>query len=329
MATLLRDIIDLCKVKLVIDLEDSDVDPSEIINSFVLTTEVDAGISSILRAINSLNGCGVFVKGNYGSGKSHLLSFLYLLLKNRDHPILEPYGEIKTREIRPIKVSLVRHPSSMSLERIVMHACGYEREITDRLSVFNGLVKTPTVIIIDELSEFLRSKPSPPMFYEDLRFLQFLGEYALKNPLWIIASLQEWIEETGHISSSIFNRIKDRYPLRINLTSSHIEDIIDKRLIIKKPGALEVISGVFQELRRFYPHLSINIDNFKKTYPLHPFTSRFMVGLTRVFSQHRGVIQFVQAEVSKRLEEPADCLITAEAIFDHFEDRIRERTVSN
>ncbi len=324
MATLLRDIIDLCKVKLVIDLEDSDVDPSEIINSFVLTTEVDAGISSILRAINSLNGCGVFVKGNYGSGKSHLLSFLYLLLKNRDHPILEPYGEIKTREIRPIKVSLVRHPSSMSLERIVMHACGYEREITDRLSVFNGLVKTPTVIIIDELSEFLRSKPSPPMFYEDLRFLQFLGEYALKNPLWIIASLQEWIEETGHISSSIFNRIKDRYPLRINLTSSHIEDIIDKRLIIKKPGALEVISGVFQELRRFYPHLSINIDNFKKTYPLHPFTSRFMVGLTRVFSQHRGVIQFVQAEVSKRLEEPADCLITAEAIFDHFEDRIRE-----
>lgn len=43
-----------------------------------------------------------------------------------------------------------------------------------------------------------------------------------------------------------------------------------------------------------------------------------------IFSQHRGVIQFVQSEVNKRLDEPTDSLITPDAIFDHFIDRIRE-----
>lgn len=217
-----------------------------------------------------------------------------------------------------------RYPSSLSLERIVLENLGYRGEVSNRQDLFSRLIETPVVIIIDELSEFLRSKPSAPQFYEDIRFLQFLGEFSFNHPLWIVASLQEWIEETGHISSGIFNRIKDRYPLRVNLTSSHIEDIIDQRLMIKKEGAGEVIKGVFENLRAFYPHLALKYEHFRKTYPLHPLTTRYLTGLTPVFSQHRGVIQFIVTEVKKRLKDPADHLITPDIIFDHFEERIRE-----
>ncbi|MBU1753184.1 hypothetical protein KKG56_04920, partial [bacterium] len=66
------------------------------------------------------------------------------------------------------------------------------------------------VLILDELSEFLRAKSTPASFNEDVRFLQHLGEEAANKPLWIIASLQEQIEETGHIQQNLFNRIKDR-----------------------------------------------------------------------------------------------------------------------
>lgn len=320
----LSEVIELQDVRLVIDLDDAERDPEGILHSFVLTEEVERGLRSILERIDACKGCGAFIKGNFGSGKSHFLSFLYLLLRDKNHPILSDYKRIETTPLNLIKISLVRYPASLSLEDIMLQHLCYKEKVSDREEVFKGLFNEPTVIIIDELSEFLRSKPSPAQFYEDVRFLQFLGEFSMRNPLWVIAALQEWIEETGHISSSIFNRIKDRYPLRINLTSSHIEDIIDQRLIKKKEGSDEVIMSVFNELKRFYPHHGLSPDRFRKTYPLHPITTRFLSGLTRIFSQHRGVIQFVRSEVSKRLGDPFDSLITPEAIFDHFEDRLRE-----
>ena len=320
----LHDIIELSDVRLVIDIDDADRDPRGISDTFILTEEVERGLRGILERIDANMGCGVFVKGNYGSGKSHFLSFLYLLLKDKSHPLLKDYKAVRETPYRLIKISLVRYPASLSLEGIVLQCLDYKGRVSDREALYREIFQGPAVIIIDELSEFLRSKPAPPQFYEDVRFLQFLGEFSMKYPLWVVASLQEWIEETGHISSSIFNRIKDRYPLRINLTSSHIEDIIDQRLVIKREGSLDVIKDVFDRLKRFYPYLDLSFDRFKKSYPLHPITTRYLSGLTRIFSQHRGVIQFVQQEVLKRLNDPPDSLVTAEAIFDCFEDRIRE-----
>ena len=324
MAERLRDLIEVPEVKLVVELDDADKNPASVAGSFILTREVEEGLRILLDRINERKGCGAFIKGNFGSGKSHFLSYLYLLLKNRTAPVLNDYPKLKETETRAAKISLVKYPASLSLEKIVLDSLGLKGEVLNRDEQFKAIVDVPTVIIIDELSEFLRSKQTPSAFYEDLRFLQFIGEFSFHHPLWTIASLQEWIEETGHISSSIFNRIKDRYPLRINLNSSHIEDIIDQRIIIKKDGAEAVIQGVFDDLKRFYPHLDFKYENFRKTYPLHPFTTRYVEGLTPIFSQHRGVIHFISSEAGKALDSAPDALITPEAIFDHFEERIRE-----
>ena len=324
MAGRLSDIVEIPEIKLVVELDDADNDPEGIISSFVFTREVEQSIHIILRRINEDKGCGIFIKGNFGSGKSHFLAYLYLLFKNNDIPLLEDYSNIKTRDIKVIKISLVKYPASKTLEEIVLDSFGYEDNVVNREETFREIVDISTVIIIDELSEFLRSKPSSSSFYEDIRFLQFLGEFTFNNSLWIIASLQEWIEETGHISSNIFNRIKDRYQLRINLTSAHIEDIIDQRIVIKREETGEVIKDIFSELRKYYPHLPLKYEEFRKTYPLHPFTVRYLSGLTPIFSQHRGVIHFVLSEVRKILDGPPDVLITPEVIFDHFEERIRE-----
>lgn len=218
----LLDIIELSDVRLVIELDDAERDLQGILNSFILTDEVENGLRSILHKIEEGKGYGAFIKGNFGSGKSHFLSFLYLLLKDKAHPILKDYKRLQALPLQIFKIPLVRYPASLNLEGILLQQMNYTERVVDREKLFQELFNRPTIIIIDELSEFLRSKPSPPQFYEDVRFLQFLGEFSMRHPLWVIASLQEWIEETGHISSSIFNRIKDRYPLRINLTSSYI-----------------------------------------------------------------------------------------------------------
>lgn len=318
MAEKIRDIIILPDIKLVVELDDAERDSEGILSSFVLTDVVQQGLDAIVRKIIENKGCGIFIKGNFGSGKSHFLSYLYLLLRNKR------VDDLKDKDFKITKISLVKYPSYKSLEDIVLDSLNFKERRSNRTEEFKEIVNRPTIIIIDELSEFLRSKPTPSSFYEDVRFLQFLGEFSFHYPLWVIASLQEWIEETGHISSSIFNRIKDRYPLRLNLTASHIEDIIDRRIIIKQQGADVIIRRVFDELRRYYPNLPIKYEDFRKTYPLHPFAVRYLGGLTQIFSQQRGVIHFVYSETQKILDSHLDTLITPDRIFDHFEDRIRE-----
>ena len=52
---------------------------------YVLTNEVEKRLESFLDAYNSYEGAnGVWVSGFFGSGKSHLLKLLALLLENRE-----------------------------------------------------------------------------------------------------------------------------------------------------------------------------------------------------------------------------------------------------
>ncbi|MBD3320786.1 MAG: hypothetical protein GF350_06805, partial [Chitinivibrionales bacterium] len=78
------------------------------------------------------------------------------------------------------------------------------------------------VLIIDELSEFFRSKPDTSSLNEDARTLQLLGELSRSEPLWIVAAVQESIEQTGDIASATFRKIKDRFPVKLQLSTVHI-----------------------------------------------------------------------------------------------------------
>ncbi len=310
----LKDLIEIPEIELVVNIDDVDTKADQLYSTFVLTDEIKVGLEIIIEKIKRLEGTGVFVKGNFGSGKSHFLSYLYLYILRKN--ILP--------DVNVIKILLTKYPSTRTLEEILLENFHVREKVLNRDTIYKKIVSTPTVIIIDELSEFLRSKPTPASFYEDIRFLQYLGEFSFNNPLWVIASLQEWIEETGHISSSIFNRIKDRYPVKINLTSSHIEDIIDKRIIIKKEGAEKFIEKAYKKFKLYFPNFKLNYEKFKKTYPLHPITVKYLSGLTQIFSQHRGVIHFLVNEVKRDLDKPYDYLITPDRIYDNFEDRIKE-----
>ncbi len=90
--TTLKDLIEIPEVKLVIELDDAERSPQEIISTLVFTDEINEGLKTILSRLNQTCGCGIFIKGNFGCGKSHFLSYLYLLLTaqtdNKDIPKL-------------------------------------------------------------------------------------------------------------------------------------------------------------------------------------------------------------------------------------------------
>lgn len=390
----------------------------ELITSFILTAEVEAALSSILAAVAGGRGKGFFVQGNYGSGKSHLLSILSLALANPrvweellakegGDRLQSLAGGIAPGKYAVVNISLVEHPGREDLENIVLgaiaQACGitlsrrrgslrprvlqaaleaYPEEVSaflaERglaragdllgegheadLAAFLEQVDLPwrlpyerqkaageikkalaasgqagLVILIDELSEFLRSKPDGRSFNEDVRFLQFLGEQAENLPAWIVATLQENIENTGEIPPQVFNKIKDRYPARLHLAGGHIRELISRRLIRKKEGAAQHISRLYRELHASLGKLDFAEDEFISLYPVHPATVFFLEQLRPLFSQHRGVVDFIHHRlrgdptrgIPGLLGAPWDTLLAPDLIFDHFRDRLRETAATS
>jgi hypothetical protein len=188
------------------------------------------------------------------------------------------------------------------------------------------------LLILDELSEFLRSKPDARAFHEDVRFLQFLGEASRRMPFYVVASLQEQIETTGEIDQTTFGKIKDRYPSRLSLTGTHLRELASGRLIKKKPGAGSSIAAIYRRLRAAFPALAVSEEEFEALYPVHPATIDLLDDLLPLFSRHRGAVDFLHYQLAgdpKRgipglLGEPPERLLGPDAILDHFRVRIQE-----
>jgi len=422
----IKDLVEVKDVRTVVQMADIQ-DPKLrefLTESFVITDEVEKVMLSFFNDLINKQGKGYFLEGNFGSGKSHLLSVLSLLIDyekswqhilsqtDRSERLDDFYQEVKDDNYITINLSLVEHSNKEYLEDIVMDEITKfinqdknlndfnlqgEQEFIDKISIIikeehqnklNSFLRennlnekelfTPgnlyliekllnrlnlpyrfsynrqqifdqisdilkreeydgLVILIDELSEFLRSKPDGRRFNEDIRFLQFLGEFANRKPAWILATLQEEIEKTGETTPEAFNKIKDRYPNRFYLTGQHIKELIHKRLIKVKENKIDEVKSIYQDYKNSFPGLNFSEKDFLKVYPVHPNAIDLLDNLKPLFSQHRGIIDFIHyrlkgdasRNIKGMMDSDADKLLTPDKIFDHFVGRIREMMETN
>ena len=290
--------------------------------SFVLTQDVKNHLHALNHLFNRKTGAGVFLIGPYGSGKSHFLAYLTQQLEA---------GKIVAQSPRVIPVSLVNFSATNRLEDIMADAVEITARGGDRRPAWGQMLANHAqglILVVDELSEFLRAKPDTPAFSEDVRFLQFLGEWIQDKPCWVIAAMQEGIEHTGELEYSLYRKIKDRYPLRLLLTPAHVQSLIADSILIKKPAYDGAVDLLCQELTELYPGSSLDFNSLRVVYPLHPVTLELMEEVRDRFSQARGVVDFTVAQlqgdtsrgIEPFLDQPWGALLTPDAIVDHFRD---------
>jgi hypothetical protein len=347
------DLIDVPPIRTVIRLAEGTEQPEQIASSFVFTPEVFSHFSVLAEALASGKGRGYFLQGDFGSGKSHFLAALRAWVSGspgaaelaRRHAGLGRLAETGARFL-PAAVSLVDRRASSDLESIVLEAVAGELgadpaewrsesrldTFTRMLSAARAAGRSGVVLLIDELSEFLRSKPSPQALNEDARTLQLLGEMADGGPLWIVAAVQESIERTGDLSQAIVRKIKDRFPVKLALSTLHIKALISERLVRLKPGAEEALLRIHERLRGQFPGFRTSFEEFRAVYPVHPKTISLLEGLGGLFSQHRGIVDFVHSRIAgdadrgipSILAQPASRLLAPDSIYDHFSQRLAE-----
>ncbi|MFO7952291.1 MAG: DUF6079 family protein [Bacillota bacterium] len=385
-----KDLIQVPPVRTVIRL--ADLHNSELrrhmVETFILTSEVTFTLNNIFKKIAASRGEGFFVIGNYGSGKSHLLNILSLILSDEearqkfsktcrenqtaDGNLPELANQAASKTPLVVEISLVEHSNREYLEEIILkqvaaklqgdHSAkspepsgspGSEKDTEElpaellempRQKAFeklNLLLKQKgyggLLLLVDELSEFLRSKENPRTYNEDIRFLQYLGEFAEAVPAWIIATMQENIENTGSLSGELLHKIKDRYPVRFQLSGEHVKEIVSGRLVQKTGQADQALPQILEELQNAFAALPFSREDFFELYPVHPATVDLLDELRPLFSQHRGVIDFIhyrlvgddRRDIPPFLDQPAANLLSPDYIFDHFRERIRETVETN
>jgi hypothetical protein len=320
----IRDLIDVVPQPTVVRLDQLDENGSSswITESYYITEETERHFRSLKSLLRKKYGCGMFLIGHYGSGKSHFLAYVTQQVR---------YGGFSPRKPDVVPISLLNYKANRTLESIVEESVGATPTESDRRIAWDELDKRHSnglMIVLDELSEFLRSKPSQSSFNEDIRFLQFLGEWSQNHALWVLAALQEQIEHAGDIEYDLFRKIKDRYPIRYILTPTHIKSLIAGKILQKKPGYQRAVEELAKELKEIFPHSSINFADFCEVYPIHPATLELLEQVRDRFSQARGIVDFTLTRllgdeargIAPFLDEPWGHLISPDLIVDHFLD---------
>ncbi len=293
-----------------------------ITSAYHLTREIRAHLESLERSLLAPSGTGLFVIGPYGSGKSHFLAYVVEALRT---------GTLAAGGPEVVALSLVNYRGDTPLEDIICRALGVEVGGGDRRLAWSALsVRHPRglLLVLDELSEFLRSKPDPPRFNEDARFLQYLGEWAAGGKFWVLAAMQEAIEHTGVLERGLYRKIKDRFPLRLLLGTSHVRDLVRDAVLVKKEGYDEAVGRLAREIRSALAGVALDEPALRAVYPLHPSTLELLDEVRDRFSAARGVIDFTVTRlagdparhVEPFLDRPLGDLLTPDTIVDHFRD---------
>lgn len=289
---------------------------------YLQTDEVKGHLAALSHAFARDTGNGVFLIGHYGSGKSHFLAFLTRRL--RAGTLVQPAPEV-------IPLSLLNFRSDNALEDIVGDAMGLTGREADRRVAWGALAERHPeglLFIFDELSEFLRSKPSPQAFNEDIRFLQFLGEWAAGHRFWVLAAMQEQIEHTGDLEYGLYRKIKDRYPLRLLLSPTHVRELLADSILVKSPGYKAAAEKLAQELHSTFAGAGVDFAALHDIYPIHPVTLDLLEEVRDCFSSARGIVDFAVSQLSGNpergiapfLQQPWGSLLTPDYIVDHFHD---------
>lgn len=211
----------------------------EVIRTFVYPDYfVDTIIPEIVNQLipGGRNQKGVQVIGNYGTGKSHLMSLISLVAQNSDYLDLVTNATTK-QTLAPIagkfKVLRFELGSDKSLWSIVtfqlqefLNSIGvdftfdpdsrkmYREQMEDMLAAFEEkFPEQGIMLVIDEMLSYLQARTSVGYLAQDLPVLQALGQLCADSRFGFMFGVQEEVYKAKEFKfeTEMLLKVKDRY----------------------------------------------------------------------------------------------------------------------
>ncbi|MDD2467141.1 MAG: DUF6079 family protein [Desulfobulbus sp.] len=297
------DLIQFDSIESVVQLRDADKASAaqHLVSTYVISEEMAERLTQLvipqMQFDQPVDNKGLLVVGNYGTGKSHLMSVVSSLAA--DASLLEGLNHSGVREaVKQIAgrfkvLRAVIGASEMSLrdlliqeleEYLVQIGIRYEFPKADRISnhmrAFEDMMKAfheiypdhGLLFVVDELLDFLRARTEKgEAIILDLNFLREIGEICKDLRFRFMAGVQEAIFDSHrfqHVADSI-RRVKDRFE-QILIARNDVKFVVAERLLKKTAEQQAKIREYLMPFAKYYSGLNERMDEFVRLFPVHP-----------------------------------------------------------
>jgi predicted ATPase len=251
-------------IESVVQLRDADEVSTarKLVQTYVISEEMAEKLINLvfpqLQFDQPIDNKGLLVVGNYGTGKSHLMSVISALAENgdlaahlNDKSVASAAGKISgrfkvirteigatTMSLRDILVAeLEEHLAAMGVSYSFPPAdkvSNNKRSFEEMMTAFHqehpdhGLL-----LVVDELLDYLRTRKDQELIL-DLNFLREIGEVCKDLRFRFIAGVQEAIFDSPRFSfvADSIRRVKDRFE-QILIARKDVKFVVAQRLLKK------------------------------------------------------------------------------------------------
>jgi hypothetical protein len=302
----------------------------QLLSTYVISERMAEKIDEIvveqLQFERAADNKGLLVVGNYGTGKSHLMSVISTIAEvpgTADRIKNERVAK-KVREIEG-KFQVTRSEigsTTMPLRDII---CG---ELEDRLAELGVDYKFPPaaqvrnnknafvemmgkfhkvypeqgfLLVVDELLDYLRGRKEQELIL-DLSFLREIGEVCKNTKFRFIAGIQEMLFDNPKFQfvAEQLRRVKERFE-QIYIVREDIAYVVSERLLKKDDKQKALIREHLRKFTTLYEKLNERIEEFVNLFPVHPaYLSTFE---KVIVAEKRVILKTISNEMKKILEQ--------------------------
>lgn len=301
---------------------------TKIVQNFVCSKTYEESIIPKICAILDLSSTretkGIQIVGNYGTGKSHLMSLFSVIAEDAGY--LNMLKNDKARErLKTIagkyKVYRFELGNNQELWDIVTYridealkqwgvdysiseddrkGASYSEKLALMLDAFEEVYPDKGfLLVIDEMLSYLKGRSTPDMLNRDLAVLQALGQMSDRTHFRMVFGVQELIYQSAEFqfAKDMLSKVNERYA-DMTIQKEDVQYIAQQRLLQKNEYQKQYIRKHLTRFSAMFPHMNNNMDSYVNLFPVHPnYFDNF--ALIRIGKSQREVLKTLSSKFDR------------------------------
>ena len=326
-----EDLIQFDPIESVVQLRSADAasEAQRLVSTYVISDRmVDALIGIILQQLHfeqSYDPKGMLVVGNYGTGKSHLMSVVSAIAERADfvgiltNPQVAKAAASVAGKFKVIRTELATEMdfSEFICSHLEEALAGWgitytfppKEKVKNWKTCFEDMMqrfqeKFPEqglLLVVDELLDYLRGRDGQAVV-RDLNFLRVIGEVCANLRFRFMAGIQQVLFDNpvfSFVSDSI-RRVQERF-VQVLIARNDIRYVVANRLLRKTPEQQARIREHLTKFAPFYDGMTQKMDDFVSLFPIHPEFITVFEDLRVI--EKREILKSLSFAMKKRLRD--------------------------
>lgn len=348
-----KDLVQFDPIETVVQLREADDkgEATTLVRTYVISDRMADVLTRLvipqLQFAAPRDNKGLMIVGNYGTGKSHLMSVLSSVAEHGDlvasltNEQVADAAQAIAGQFRVVRTEI--GSTTMPLRDILFGELELALEQMGVTYHFPGMDQAPNskdllvammsafherypdqglLLVVDELLDYLRSRRDTALVL-DLTFLRELGEACRLTRFRFVAGIQESLFDSPRfqfVADSV-RRVKDRYE-QVRIAREDVAYVVAERLLRKDAKQRGWIREHLQRFTPLYGTMAERLDEFVRLFPVHP---AYLDVFEKVYvAEKREVLKTLSAEMQHRLESEVPTDEPGLIAYDTYWDRLRE-----